>query len=72
VPVVDHERAWVKLKAHIVEKRSHGQDELLRTMTDLEVLCEIPEEFEGFDDRPRRTRSGAAQPNGKPAERVHR
>jgi hypothetical protein len=50
--VVDHEKAWLALKAHISSKRSHGQDELFREMALIEVQSRIPEGEEAFDDRP--------------------
>ena len=37
--LVDYERAWLRLKRVIGEKRSHGQKDLAVAMADLEVEC---------------------------------
>jgi hypothetical protein len=50
--VIDYERVMLGFKAHIMSKRSHGQDELLRVFTQLEVESRIPEGQEMFDPRP--------------------
>lgn len=63
---IDYERAWLRLKEHVVSKRSHGQDELLLTLAQLEVENEIPESDEGFDARPRRPR-GLVPTDERPA-----
>ena len=34
---IDFDRAWLRLKAHVAEKRSHGQDELFRVMAEIEL-----------------------------------
>lgn len=52
MPVVNYERAWLQLKAHIDGKPSHGTRDLLAQMGRIEVACEIPEAEEGFDARP--------------------
>ena len=39
MPDVDFDRAWLRLKAHIAEKRSHGQDGLFAEMARIEVEC---------------------------------
>lgn len=52
MPVVNYERAWLRLKAHIDGKPSHGTRDLLSEMGRIEVACEIPEAEEGFDARP--------------------
>lgn len=36
---VDFDRAWLKLKAVIAEKRSHGQEALLAEMARIELDC---------------------------------
>lgn len=36
---VDYDRAWLKLKAHIGTKRSHGQAGLFAEMALIEVEC---------------------------------
>lgn len=52
MPVVNHERAWVRLKEVVLSKNSHGQRDLLHAISTLEVECVIPESEEGFDERP--------------------
>lgn len=52
MPAVDYERAMVKLRAHISTKSAHGRDELLRQVARIEHECLIPEDQEGYDDRP--------------------
>lgn len=47
--IVDYERAWLELKAHIVSKNSHGQRDLISTMTHIEVDCRLPEGERNFD-----------------------
>lgn len=42
--LVDHERAWLYLKAHIAAKRQHGAAELSEVMARLEVESMYPEE----------------------------
>jgi hypothetical protein len=37
--LVDYERAWLKLKRVVSEKRSHGQRDLALAMANLEVEC---------------------------------
>lgn len=74
--VVDYERVLLKLKAKIAEKPSHSARELYEAIGRLEVECEIPEDQEGFDDRPRRRpvnvleaqNDDTSPSNGKPAE----
>jgi hypothetical protein len=64
--VVDHERAWLRLKEHVLEKRSHGTGELIERMAELEVECAVPEGEEGFSSLPAHDQSadgGAA--NGR-------
>lgn len=36
---VDWERAWLKLKAHVRTKPSHGKRDLFDAMGDIEVDC---------------------------------
>lgn len=64
---VNHERVLLQLKAHVTSKRSHGQDELLRKIAELEVENEIPEGDEGFDARPRRPRAVPEPTRERPA-----
>lgn len=58
--VVDAERVLLHLKAHIASKRSHGADELLIKIAQLEVQSEIPEADEAYDARPVRPAVGAS------------
>jgi hypothetical protein len=48
--IVDYERAWLELKAHVVSKNSHGQRDLVSTMTHIELDCRLPEGERNFDD----------------------
>lgn len=50
--IVDHERAWLSLKAYVMTRRSHGQDALLGQITRIELECSVPEGQEGFSDLP--------------------
>ena len=50
--LIDYERAWVELKAHIVSKNSHGQRELLTRMAEVEVECRAPEGERDYTDGP--------------------
>lgn len=50
--LVDHEVAWLKLKALIASKSSHGKKDLLVAMGEIEVESMVPEGQEGFDPRP--------------------
>ena len=50
--IVDHERAWMELKTHILSKNSHGQRELLSRMAQVEVDCRVPEGERGYDGAP--------------------
>lgn len=49
---VDYERAWLRLKALVVEKTSHGQRDLLAQMSRIEVDCAVPEGQEAYDPAP--------------------
>lgn len=49
---MDWAAAWLDLKAHIITKRSHGEDELAREMARLEVQHRVPEGQRGFSDGP--------------------
>lgn len=60
--VVDAERVLLRLKAHIASKRSHGSDELLVKIAELEVESEIPESEEAYDARPPRRVGASDQP----------
>lgn len=52
MPVVDYERAWLALKAHVASKPAHGKRELFQEMVEIEVASMIPDGQEGFDPRP--------------------
>lgn len=58
--LVDYEAAWLKLKAEIASKKSHGKRDLLVRMGEIEVDSMVPEGQEAFDPRPP-TRLRAAQ-----------
>ena len=47
--VVDYERAWLELKARILDKNSHGQRDLVAHMIHIEVDCRLPEGERNFD-----------------------
>lgn len=68
MPVVDYERAWLRLKAHVDTKNSHGTRDLLREMTKIEVSCEIPEGSELFDARPLPVRSTSSDDDPRDLE----
>jgi hypothetical protein len=53
--LVDYERAWLELKAHVVSKNSHGQRDLVGQMTRIEIDCRLPESERDFDETPRST-----------------
>jgi hypothetical protein len=61
MPAVDFESAWVDLKAYVMSRASHGQRDLLREITRIEIDRRIPEGEEGFSDLPllRRRRTPA-------------
>jgi hypothetical protein len=61
--IVDYERAWVELKAHLLSKNSHGQRDLLTEMAKIETGCRVPEDQRGYDPDP---------PYSKPATRALR
>lgn len=50
--VIDYERAWLALKAHISEKTSHGRRDLFERIVEIEVESMVPEGQEQFDPRP--------------------
>jgi hypothetical protein len=50
--VVNYERAWLRLKAEVLEKRSHGSAGLIELMAKLEVENTIPEGPADFDSLP--------------------
>jgi hypothetical protein len=50
--VVDFERSWLRLREHVLSKRSHGQSDLLEQMARIELENEIPEDQVGFSDLP--------------------
>jgi hypothetical protein len=41
--LVDYERAWLELKSHVVTKKSFGQRDLLRKMTQCELNSRVEE-----------------------------
>jgi hypothetical protein len=57
--IVDYEKAWLELKAYVVEKNSHGQRDLLSKMSRIEVQCRLPEGERNFDPTPLEQRSSA-------------
>jgi hypothetical protein len=63
--IIDYERAWVEMKAHVLEKKSHGQRDLLARMARIEIDCRVPEELRVFDPTP-------APPHSRPSERALR
>jgi hypothetical protein len=50
--VFDAERAWLRLKAEVVTKPSHGKRELLTTMAVIEVECALDDHERSFDSGP--------------------
>lgn len=52
MPVFDAERAWLRLKAAVVEKPSHGKRELLQRMAEIEVECALDDGARDIDVRP--------------------
>jgi len=50
--IVDYEKAWVEMKAHLLSKNSHGQRDLLTRMAAIEVDCRVPEGDRDFDPTP--------------------
>lgn len=57
--IVDYEKAWLELKAHVVSKNSHGQRDLLSQIARIEVKCRLPEGERNFDPTPMEQRSSA-------------
>jgi hypothetical protein len=57
--IVDYEKAWLELKAYIVQKNSHGQRDLLARMSRVEVACRLPEGERDFDPTPTQRQSSA-------------
>lgn len=49
---IDYEAAWMALKASILEKRSHGQKDLLADMSRLEVENAVPAGLASVPPRP--------------------
>jgi hypothetical protein len=58
--IIDYERAWLEMKAHLVTKNSHGQRELLARMSHIEVDCRLSEGERDFDPTPQRQSAGRA------------
>jgi hypothetical protein len=48
--LVDYERAFLELRARLLEKNSWGQRDLLSMLTRIEVDCRLPEGERNFDD----------------------
>jgi hypothetical protein len=48
--LVDYERAFLELRASLLEKNSWGQRDLLSLLTRIEVDCRLPEGERNFDD----------------------
>lgn len=77
--VVDHERVVLRLKEHILTKRSHSTAELAEVIARLEVECEVPEGEAGFSGLPSRDRQddtsapadGGASESRAPAMAAH-
>lgn len=59
---VDFEAAWLDLKAYIATRPSHGQRDLLRQITEIEIDRRVPEGEEGFDSLPRYHRRTPSEP----------
>jgi hypothetical protein len=49
MPVFDAERAWLRLKAEIAKKGSHGQRDLLAEMGRIEVECALDDHERNFE-----------------------
>jgi len=58
--IVDHEKAWIEMKAYIISKNSHGQRDLLTQMARIEIDCRVPEEERAYDPTPAPTHSRPA------------
>lgn len=41
--VVDYERAWTRLQAHVAGKTQHGREPLLTEMATIAAECQVPE-----------------------------
>lgn len=68
--LVDYERAWLRLKRVVSEKRSHGQRDLALAMANLEVECMLDNDVpppEATVDRPlsEADASAAVMPDNK-------
>lgn len=66
MPEIDYAACWLGMKAKLDEKRSFGQDELLREANRLELQHQVPEGQEGYSDLPARSTDQPAQ--GQPGE----
>lgn len=60
--VVDHERAWLRLKEYVLSRPSHGQRDLNTEMARLEVECELPEGEQHFSGLPPVSRPSDERP----------
>ena len=49
---VDWSKAWLDLKAALIQKPSHGSRDLALLMAELEVKHQLPESQGGYSDRP--------------------
>jgi hypothetical protein len=61
---VNYERAWLRLKERMLQRRSHGTAQLAELMAEIEVECEVPEDEEVYSDlpaRPARSRDDARE-----------
>ena len=76
---VDFARAWLRLKAEIAKKRSHGQEGLLAEMSRIEVECsrayrtahEGSQPPEAADEAASEDRPGPAEPTTATEEADH-
>jgi hypothetical protein len=64
--IIDYEKAWVEMKAHLLSKNSHGQRDLLARMARIEIDCRVPEEERVYDPTP------PAPSHSRPADRALR
>jgi hypothetical protein len=72
VAATDYERAWLRLKEHLLEKRSHGTSELVEKMAELEVESAVPEGDEGYDAAPIRHHPQSQTPPAREAAALGR
>lgn len=60
--VVDYEAAWLDLQTYVLQKRSHGQSDLVLRMAEIERDRRVPEGQEGFDPTPLRQQGRGLRP----------